>query len=106
MCSSDLCMMLPFVLLLAAMALGALLFDQWWSRHYCKTVLALGAVPVGYYLFSLPLSAALLVANGFANTASNFWYTLCKIVIHESQASSIHFTMNPYETVINKFLSY
>jgi Na+/H+ antiporter NhaD/arsenite permease-like protein len=56
-------MMLPFGLLLAAMALGPLLIGQWWSRHYGKTVLALGAVPVGYYLLFLPSAAALTVAQ-------------------------------------------
>jgi Na+/H+ antiporter NhaD/arsenite permease-like protein len=56
-------MMLPFGLLLAAIALGPLLFAQWWSRNYGKTVFALGAVTVGYYLLFLPSSAALTVAH-------------------------------------------
>jgi Na+/H+ antiporter NhaD/arsenite permease-like protein len=56
-------MMLPFGLLLAAIALGPLLFGQWWSRNYGKTVFALGAVTVGYYLLVLPSAAALTVAR-------------------------------------------
>ena len=56
-------MMLPFGLLLAAIALGPLLFSQWWSRHYGKTALALGAVTLGYYLFFLPSAAVLTVAR-------------------------------------------
>jgi Na+/H+ antiporter NhaD/arsenite permease-like protein len=56
-------MILPFGLLLAAIALGPLLFGQWWSRHYGKTTLALGAVTVGYYLLFLPSVAALTVAR-------------------------------------------
>ena len=56
-------MMLPFGLLLATMALGPLLFGQWWGRHYGKTAFALGAVTVGYYLLFLPSAAALTVAR-------------------------------------------
>jgi len=56
-------MILPFGLLLAAIALGPLLFGKWWSRHYGKTTLALGAVTVGYYLLFLPSVAALTVAR-------------------------------------------
>ncbi len=51
-------MILPFGLLLAAMALGPLLFRPWWENHYGKTVLALGAITVGYYLLILPAAAA------------------------------------------------
>jgi Na+/H+ antiporter NhaD/arsenite permease-like protein len=50
-------MILPFGLLLAAMALGPLLFRPWWEKHYGKTVLALGAATVGYYLLVLPAGA-------------------------------------------------
>jgi Na+/H+ antiporter NhaD/arsenite permease-like protein len=56
-------MILPFGLLLAAIALGPLLFGKWWSRHYGKTTLALGAVTVGYHLLFLPPVAALTVAQ-------------------------------------------
>ena len=56
-------MMLPFGLLLAAIALGPLLFGQWWRRHYGKTALVLGAVTVGYYLLFLPSAASLTVAR-------------------------------------------
>jgi Na+/H+ antiporter NhaD/arsenite permease-like protein len=51
-------MILPFGLLLAGMALGPLLFRPWWERHYGKTVAALGAITVGYYLLVLPGAAA------------------------------------------------
>ncbi|HXR09100.1 MAG TPA: sodium:proton antiporter [Candidatus Acidoferrum sp.] len=56
-------MMLPFGLLLAAMAIGPLLFRPWWERHYGKTVLALGAITVGYYLLFLPAPAAHTLAR-------------------------------------------
>src|ERR1700690_845208 len=47
----------PFALLLGAMALAPLLADRWWLRHYAKVSLGLGAIIVGYYLFWLQASA-------------------------------------------------
>ena len=41
-------MMLPFALLLAAMALGPLLAEAAWARHHGKIALGLGLVTVGY----------------------------------------------------------
>ena len=46
-------MILPFVLLLLAMALAPLLAPSWWLRHYAKISFGLGAVTLGYYLFML-----------------------------------------------------
>ena len=46
-------MILPFVLLLGAMALAPLLAPDWWRRHYAKVALGLGAVTLGYYLLGL-----------------------------------------------------
>jgi len=56
-------MILPFGLLLAAVALGPLLFRPWWERHYGKTAAALGAVTAGYYLLVLPAGAGQMVAQ-------------------------------------------
>jgi Na+/H+ antiporter NhaD/arsenite permease-like protein len=53
----------PFVALLAMIALGPLLFPQWWLRHYPKVSFALGAVTVIYYLFFLPAAARDKVAH-------------------------------------------
>ena len=47
----------PFVLLLAMIALGPLVFEQWWAKHYIKVAFALAAVTLGYYLFGLPPAA-------------------------------------------------
>lgn len=46
-------MILPFGLLLTAIALTPLLFAGWWSKHYAKVAYGLGAITVLYYLFSL-----------------------------------------------------
>jgi Na+/H+ antiporter NhaD/arsenite permease-like protein len=50
-------MALPFVVLLALIALGPLLFEHWWLKHYPKICFALGALTVSYYLFGLPPAA-------------------------------------------------
>jgi Na+/H+ antiporter NhaD/arsenite permease-like protein len=46
-------MILPFGLLLGVIALAPLFFAGWWTKHYPKVALALGAVTLGYYLFGL-----------------------------------------------------
>jgi Na+/H+ antiporter NhaD/arsenite permease-like protein len=50
-------MILPFALLLGAMALAPLLAASWWSRHYPKVSLVLGAIVLGYYFMGLQASA-------------------------------------------------
>ena len=46
-------MILPFAILLGAMAMAPLLALDWWLRHYAKVALGLGAVTLGYYLLGL-----------------------------------------------------
>ncbi|MGB7769760.1 MAG: sodium:proton antiporter [Verrucomicrobiia bacterium] len=46
-------MILPFGLLLGAIALAPLLAPDWWSRHYPKVALGLGVITLGYYLLIL-----------------------------------------------------
>lgn len=46
-------LILPFVLLLTAIAVGPLVAAKHWTRHYPKIALALGAVTLGYYLMVL-----------------------------------------------------
>ena len=46
-------MILPFALLLGAMAFAPLLAPNWWLRHYAKIALGLGAVTLIYYFFGL-----------------------------------------------------
>jgi Na+/H+ antiporter NhaD/arsenite permease-like protein len=46
-------MILPFALLLGAMAVVPLLARNWWPRHYAKVALGLGAVTLGYYVLIL-----------------------------------------------------
>ncbi len=50
-------MILPFVLLLAAIALAPLFFPGWWGRRYPIVALGLGALTLAYYLFALPAGA-------------------------------------------------
>lgn len=49
-------MILPFGLLLAAIALGPLRAPDWWRRHYPKVAGALGVVTLTYYFFDLHAS--------------------------------------------------
>ena len=53
-------MILPFGVLLAAIALAPLLFGGWWSRHYAKVACGLGAVTLVYYLFGLRAAGRVL----------------------------------------------
>lgn len=46
-------MILPFGLLLLAIALAPLSFPAWWSRHYAKVAFGLGGITLAYYLFGL-----------------------------------------------------
>lgn len=46
-------MMLPFGLLLGAIAAGPVLAPRWWLRHYAQLALGLGAVTLGYYILVL-----------------------------------------------------
>ena len=59
-------LILPFALLLGAMAFAPTLTPRWWLRHYAKVALSLGALTAGYYL---------LVArdlHGFGETAHEY----------------------------------
>lgn len=56
-------MILPFILLLLAIALGPLLFPQWWLRHYPKVSIALGLATVCYYCLALPAAATSTVLH-------------------------------------------
>src|SRR5271156_3357706 len=42
-------MMLPFVVLLAAIALAPFYFADWWGRNYPKVVYALAGLVIAYY---------------------------------------------------------
>ncbi len=50
-------MILPFVALLALIALGPLFFADWWARHYPKVAFGLAAITLVYYLGVLPSPA-------------------------------------------------
>ena len=53
-------MILPFGILLAAIALGPLLFANWWGKHYPKVAFGLAAVTLTYYLAGLHASEPVL----------------------------------------------
>src|SRR2546421_4642081 len=49
----NLWIIVPFGLLLAAIAFGPLSFPKWWARHYPKVAYSLGLVTVLYYAIAL-----------------------------------------------------
>src|SRR5215471_18023298 len=49
----SLIMVLPFIGLLAVIALAPLFFADWWGRHYAKIAFGLGAVTLLYYFVGL-----------------------------------------------------
>lgn len=61
-------MILPFALLLAAIAIAPLLAADGWSRHYPKISFGLGAITLAYYLFVLRDTARVLhVAHDYVS---------------------------------------
>ena len=54
--------LVPFALMLLAIAFGPSLFHHAWERHYPKVAVALGSVSVAYYLFALHAGGRLLHA--------------------------------------------
>ncbi len=46
-------MILPFGVLLAAIALAPLFFADWWQKHYPTVAFSLGAITMAYYLIGL-----------------------------------------------------
>src|SRR6266404_3041094 len=46
-------MIVPFGVLLAAIATGPFLFPKWWARHYAKVAFTLGTITLAYYLLGL-----------------------------------------------------
>src|SRR5437762_13508422 len=46
-------MIVPFGVLLAAIALAPLFFADWWHKHYPKVAYSLGAIILAYYLIGL-----------------------------------------------------
>jgi Na+/H+ antiporter NhaD/arsenite permease-like protein len=56
-------MILPFIVLLAMIALGPILFERWWLKHYPKVAFALAAVTLAYYFFFLPKAARETVSH-------------------------------------------
>ncbi|HEY0547955.1 MAG TPA: sodium:proton antiporter [Verrucomicrobiae bacterium] len=47
----------PFVVLLTMIALGPLLFEHWWLKHYPKVAFGLAAITLTYYFLGLPHEA-------------------------------------------------
>lgn len=66
-------MVIPFGILLAAIAVGPLFFANWWGRHYPKVAVSLGTLVVAYYLFGLKAGTTVL------HTAQEYFSFICLI---------------------------
>jgi Na+/H+ antiporter NhaD/arsenite permease-like protein len=53
-------MMLPFGLLLAAIALAPLFFADWWGKHYAKVAFGLAVIVLAYYFLGINQSHRVL----------------------------------------------
>jgi Na+/H+ antiporter NhaD/arsenite permease-like protein len=53
-------MMLPFGLLLGAIALAPLFFADWWAKHYAKVAFGLAILVLAYYFFGIHASGRVL----------------------------------------------
>jgi Na+/H+ antiporter NhaD/arsenite permease-like protein len=60
-------MIAPFVVLLGITALAPVWLPRWWTRHYGKVALGLGATTVAYYAFFLPPRAIQTVGETAAD---------------------------------------
>lgn len=80
-------MVLPFVLLLAAIALGPLLLADWWGKHYAKVALTLAAVTLSYYVFGLH------ARDEVWHTAQEYISFICLIGSLYVVAGGIHITV-------------
>ncbi|MBM3877219.1 MAG: sodium:proton antiporter [Verrucomicrobia bacterium] len=91
-------MILPFVALLATIALAPLLFAGWWTRHYPKVAYALGAVTLGYYLFGLQAYARVL------HTGIEYVSFICLIGSLFVVSGGIHITVKGEATPVDNVL--
>jgi len=55
--------MLPFGLLLAAIALAPLFFADWWSKHYAKVAFGLAILVLAYYFFGIHAAGRVLTVG-------------------------------------------
>ena len=65
--------MLPFIALLASIALAPLFFADWWGKHYEKIAFGLAAIVVFYYCVGLHATPSVL------HTAKEYFSFICLI---------------------------
>jgi len=82
-------MILPFGALLALIALAPLFFADWWTKHYPKVAVGLGAITLVYYLFFLPGTARQTVLH----TAEEYFSFIALIGALFVVAGGVHITV-------------
>jgi Na+/H+ antiporter NhaD/arsenite permease-like protein len=83
----SLLMALPFVALLAIIALAPLFFADWWGKHFGKVVFALAAVTLAYYLGVLHAQQRVLY------TTSEYFSFICLVGSLFVVSGGIHITV-------------
>lgn len=90
-------MILPFGILLAAIALGPLINAAAWGKHYPKVAIGLGVITLGYYLFGLKVHLHVL---GVAHEYVSFIILIGSLFV---VSGGIHITVKgeatPWENV-------
>lgn len=90
-------MMVPFVVLLAAIALGPLFAPSWWGRRYPWVSCGLGAITLAYYVWGLQRP------HQIAHVASDYVSFMALIGSLFVVSGGIHFTVRgeatPWENV-------
>ncbi|MFA6439221.1 MAG: sodium:proton antiporter [Bacteriovoracaceae bacterium] len=95
-------LVLPFIALLLSIALAPLFFPDWWSKHYPKVALSLGAVVIFYYLFQLH-SADIVLHTAIEYISFIVFIGALYIVSGGIHISTKDLT-NPYENVLVLFI--
>jgi Na+/H+ antiporter NhaD/arsenite permease-like protein len=91
-------MVLPFLILLAAIALGPLLAPEWWSKHYPKVAISLAIFTLVYYL------ADLRATHTVAHTAREYLGFMALIGSLFVVAGGIHITVKGEATPLTNVL--
>ncbi|MEO6033624.1 MAG: sodium:proton antiporter [Verrucomicrobiota bacterium] len=97
-------MILPFVLLLATIAGGPLLFPDWWSKHYAKVAIGLGAVTLGYYSFGFDGKAEFAARHKALETGHEYLSFISLIGALYVVSGGIHIKVKGEATPFNNVL--
>lgn len=91
-------MIIPFGLLLAAIALAPLFAGAWWSRNYPKVAFGLGAITLLYYVFELKAGVRV------GHTAQEYFSFICLVGSLYVVSGGIHISVKGGATPLENTL--